>query len=115
MIGRVLHDPEFWVLISVAIFVALVWKPASRTILTALLATALTMPAMAQAPAPATAAPAPAAAAPATAAPTVAAPAAVTVQGSEPTAGAGQVFIKRCQHGITLRFVERTYRRHVAV
>ena len=52
----------------------------TRTILTALLATALTMPAMAQAPAPATVAPA-------TAAPAVAASAAVTVQGSEPTAG----------------------------
>ena len=36
MIGHLLHDPEFWVLISVAIFVALVWKPASRAILTAL-------------------------------------------------------------------------------
>ena len=27
-----LHDHHFWVLISMAIFVALVWKPASRTI-----------------------------------------------------------------------------------
>jgi F-type H+-transporting ATPase subunit b len=31
-----LHDHHFWVLISMAIFVALVWKPASRTITTAL-------------------------------------------------------------------------------
>lgn len=31
-----LHDHHFWVLISMAIFVALVWKPASRTIITAL-------------------------------------------------------------------------------
>jgi F-type H+-transporting ATPase subunit b len=36
VIGRLLHDPEFWVLLSVLIFVALVWKPASRTIVTAL-------------------------------------------------------------------------------
>jgi F-type H+-transporting ATPase subunit b len=31
-----LHDHHFWVLISMAIFVALVWKPASRTITGAL-------------------------------------------------------------------------------
>jgi F-type H+-transporting ATPase subunit b len=31
-----LHDHHFWVLISMAIFVALVWKPASRTIAGAL-------------------------------------------------------------------------------
>jgi F-type H+-transporting ATPase subunit b len=31
-----LHDHHFWVLISMAIFVALVWKPASRTIIGAL-------------------------------------------------------------------------------
>ena len=31
-----LHDHHFWVLISMAIFVALVWKPLSRTIIGAL-------------------------------------------------------------------------------
>jgi F-type H+-transporting ATPase subunit b len=36
MIGHLLQDAEFWVLLSVAIFVAAVWRPASRTILGAL-------------------------------------------------------------------------------
>lgn len=36
MIDRLLDNPKFWLLISVAIFVALVWKPASRAIVTAL-------------------------------------------------------------------------------
>ena len=31
-----LHDHHFWVLISIAIFLALVWKPASRSITSAL-------------------------------------------------------------------------------
>lgn len=36
MIEHLLHDAEFWVLLSVAIFVAAVWKPGSRAILGAL-------------------------------------------------------------------------------
>lgn len=39
--GHLFSDPEFWVLLAVAIFIVAVWKPARRTILGALDARAL--------------------------------------------------------------------------
>jgi F-type H+-transporting ATPase subunit b len=39
--GHLFRDPEFWVLLAVAIFVVAVWKPARRTIVGALDARAL--------------------------------------------------------------------------
>lgn len=33
---HLIHDPEFWVLVAAVIFVGLVWKPGSRTILSSL-------------------------------------------------------------------------------